>query len=55
MANRSPAAGTEVDPDGSLRLVDATVIGEQLTLNGNGTNEFSLWSQQTNVWQGPSR
>jgi len=48
----STAAGTEVGPNGSLHLVDATVIGEQLSLNGNGTNAFSLWSQQTNVWQG---
>ena len=46
------AAGTEVGPDGSLQLVDATVVGESLTLDGNGTNAFSLWYQNTNVWQG---
>jgi autotransporter-associated beta strand protein len=48
----STAAGTEVGPDGSLRLANSTVIGESLTLDGNGTNPFSLWSQDTNLWQG---
>jgi autotransporter-associated beta strand protein len=46
-------AGVNIAPQSILRLENASIGNEVLTLNGGGPVAFSLYAKGSNVWSGP--